>query len=64
MNEVSLRDQAVKVGESFLAALTSRNFEQIKRLFHDQVHFRALVPSGIREGANADEATDLAAKMV
>ena len=57
MSEVSLGDQAVKIGESFLAALASRNFEQIRRLFHDQVHFRALVPSGIREGANAEEAT-------
>ena len=57
MNGVSLEDQAVKVGESFLAALTSRDFEQIEHLLHDQVHFRALVPSGIREGANAEEAT-------
>ena len=56
MNEVSLRNQAVKVGENFLAALTSRDFEQVKQTFHDQVRFRALVPSGVREGANAEEA--------
>ena len=57
MNETSLEDQAVKVGEAFLAALASRDFDQVRQQFHDEVRFRALVPSGIREGANADEAT-------
>ena len=56
MNNVSLSNPAVHVGEAFLEGLTSRDFEQVKRQFHDQVRFRALVPSGIREGANADEA--------
>ena len=57
MNEVSLSNPAVRVGEAFLAALASRDFEQVNAAFHDQIHFRALVPSGIREGANAEETT-------
>jgi hypothetical protein len=57
MNKVSLSNQAVQAGEAFLTALASRDFEQVKAAFHDQIHFRALVPSGIREGINAEEAT-------
>ena len=57
MNEVSLSNQAVQVGEAFLTALASRDFEQVHAAFHDQIRFRALVPSGIREGINAEETT-------
>ena len=57
MNEVSLSDQAIQVGEAFLAALAFRDFEQVNAVFHDQIQFRALVPSGIREGVNAEETT-------
>ncbi len=56
MNEISLSNTGVKVGESFLTALASRDFEQMKALFHNQIHFRALVPSAIREGNTPDEA--------
>ncbi len=53
MTELVLEDQAL--GENFLAALTGRDFDRLESYFHPNIRFRALVPSGIREGANAQE---------
>lgn len=47
----------VALGESFLEALEEQNFSRLETLFAPQVRFRALVPSGVREGQTADEAT-------
>jgi TusA-related sulfurtransferase len=57
MSQDILEDQTINVGESFLAALRARDFGRLKACFDAQVQFRALVPKGIREGANAEEAT-------
>jgi TusA-related sulfurtransferase len=57
VSEVILEDQAIALGESFLTALASRDFDRLKACFHSQVSFRALVPRGVREGADAQEAT-------
>jgi TusA-related sulfurtransferase len=43
--------------QQFLAALAVRDFERVEALFGDGVRFRALVPSGVREGTGASEAT-------
>lgn len=45
-------DKRTSVGEEFLQALSSRDFETLQTLFDDALRFRALVPKGIRE-ANA-----------
>jgi len=41
---------ALGVGKRFLDALAARDFESLESCFHADVSFRALVPSGIREG--------------
>jgi tRNA 2-thiouridine synthesizing protein A len=46
------------VAEQFLTALAQRDFEAIEGLFHRQVRFRALVPSTVRQAADAREATN------
>jgi tRNA 2-thiouridine synthesizing protein A len=45
------------IGESFLEALAAQDFDRIQVMFAPQVRFRALVPSGLREGSTAAEAT-------
>jgi hypothetical protein len=57
VSEVILQDQTIAIGESFLTALASRDFDRLKACFHSQVSFRALVPRGVCEGADAQEAT-------
>jgi hypothetical protein len=57
MSEDSAEDQKIDVGERFLAALRARDFDRIQACFDAQVAFQALVPKGIRPGANAEEAT-------
>jgi TusA-related sulfurtransferase len=57
VSEVILEDQTIAIGESFLTALASRDFDRLKACFHSQVSFRALVPRGVREGADAQEAS-------
>ena len=54
-NQSAARDAVV--AEQFLSALAVRDFEAIEALFHPEVRFRALVPSTVREAANAGEAT-------
>src|SRR3972149_6248760 len=44
------------VAEGFVAALAERSFLQVEACFHPRVRFRALVPSGLREGSYASEA--------
>ena len=45
------------IGEKFLEALTVRDFDRLATCFRDDVQFRALVPSGIREAATAWDTT-------
>lgn len=45
-----------RTGEQFLHALGERDFDRIERLFHDDVQFRALTPSALREAGNAADA--------
>jgi hypothetical protein len=56
MSQVVLENQQLAIGERFLAELAARDFYQIKALFQPRIRFRALVPPGIRRGADADEA--------
>ena len=44
------------VGESFLAALTARDFDALERIFLPRVRFRSLVPSGEFFGVTSTEA--------
>lgn len=57
MSEISAIDQEAAVGTEFVSALTARDFERLQACFHPGVKFRALVPSGVREGSSAAEAT-------
>ena len=41
---------ALSAGRRFLAALAARDFERLEDCFQADVSFRALVPSGVREG--------------
>jgi ketosteroid isomerase-like protein len=43
-------DEELEVGRRFLAALASRDYDGLEACFQDHVNFRALVPSGLREG--------------
>lgn len=56
MSFVSQEHQSIGLGEDFLSALKARDFDRLEACFHPNIHFRALVPSGIREGTNAREA--------
>jgi TusA-related sulfurtransferase len=51
------RREPTSLNEDFLAAIISQDFDHIESLFSPQVCFRALVPSGVREGNTAAEAT-------
>jgi ketosteroid isomerase-like protein len=44
-------DEELKVGRRFLTALAARDYAGLEACFHADVSFKALVPSGIREGA-------------
>jgi hypothetical protein len=46
----SANPAAPSVGERFLAALAARDFVRLEDCFQSDVSFRALVPSGVREG--------------
>jgi hypothetical protein len=43
-------DEELEVGRRFLAALAARDYDGLEACFQADVNFRALVPSGIREG--------------
>ncbi len=58
MSGVSPSNQPPSIGSAFVTALTDRNFEQIQTCFAERVYFRALVPTGVREGNNAIEVTN------
>jgi len=47
----------ISIGEAFLESLAAQDFDRIQAMFAPQVRFRALVPSGLREGSSAAEAT-------
>lgn len=65
----SLDPTAPSIGKRFLALLAARDFQRLEDCFHTDVRFRALVPSGLREGIGSQvtvawlrrwfEATDL-----
>src|SRR5512140_1334171 len=57
VSEVPVIDHQTVVGTSYLTALAARVFESLQACFHAEARFRALVPSGFREGVNASEAT-------
>lgn len=44
------------LAQTFLTALGSQDFEQLAACFQPDVRFRALVPPGVREGADRSEA--------
>ncbi len=44
------------IGQAYLDALARRDLEQIEKLLHPHLRFRALVPPAVREGATAEEA--------
>ncbi len=46
----SVDPTALSVGKRFLATLAARHFERLEDFFQADVSFRALVPSGVREG--------------
>jgi len=49
-NAQAADEAALRVGKRFLTALTARDFAGLEACFDTDVSFRALVPSGIREG--------------
>ena len=57
MSAVLLNEGAPTVGASFLESLAAQDFDRLETLFTPHVHFRALVPPGVREGQTAGEAT-------
>jgi hypothetical protein len=44
------------VGQTFLAALSRRDYDELERYFEPDARFRALVPSGLKEGSGPQEA--------
>jgi hypothetical protein len=44
------------VGQAFLSALARRDFAELATCFATEARFRALVPSGVREGTGPQEA--------
>ena len=58
MSEVILQEKTIALGESFIAALTTQDFDYLETLFEPGVRFRALLPPRIGEGKTAGEATD------
>jgi len=45
-----------EIGESFLSALTAKDFDTVERFFSPKVNFRSLVPSGERFASTASAA--------
>ena len=41
---------SIALGESFIKSMASQNFEGLKKMFQPVVRFRAMVPSGERQG--------------
>jgi hypothetical protein len=50
------RTELRQVGEALIAALAARDFAALAACFHPEVRFRALIPPGVREAANARDA--------
>ncbi|HMD90026.1 MAG TPA: sulfurtransferase TusA family protein [Anaerolineaceae bacterium] len=46
----------IALGKTFIEALAGQNFEGVRQLFQPEVRFRALVPSGDRQGKTDIEA--------
>jgi hypothetical protein len=46
---------AWEIGQAFLGALARRDFAALEACFEPAAQFRALVPSGVREGAGPQE---------
>ena len=58
MSDFIVDKKAFAVGQSFLESLAAQDFERLEALFAPQGRFRALVPSTVREGQTAREATN------
>ena len=57
MDGIVTNQQLIVVGQNARDLLKVRDFDRIRSLLDPRVEFRALVPRGIREGANSEEAT-------
>ena len=55
MREITIKSKDIILGEDFLLALAAIDFDRLKTYLHPQVRFRALVPSGLRQAASAEE---------
>jgi hypothetical protein len=44
-----------RVGEALLASLVRRDFSAVEACFDPGIQFRALIPPGVREAANAED---------
>lgn len=53
-----IRD-AREVGTLFIRALISRDWTALRSCFHDEVQFRGLIPSGLREARDSESASNL-----
>ena len=47
--------QSAEIAHIFLTALARRNFQQLETSFQPDIHFRALVPLGLRTGVSSQE---------
>jgi len=44
------------IGQAYLDALATRDFDRIEKLLHPHIRFRGLIPGAVREGTTAEEA--------
>jgi TusA-related sulfurtransferase len=58
MSGIIVDKEVIVAGRSFLESLAAQDFERLETLFAPQVRFRAMVPSTVREGQTAREATN------
>lgn len=56
MPGIGSSDGPLSVGRAFLSALERRDFEALEACFEPEATFRALVPSGVREGSGRQQA--------
>jgi len=61
-SNTGVSSQEGAVARAFLTALESQDFHRMEACFHPDIHFRALVPAGVREGVGPQETVDLLQK--
>ncbi len=57
-SNTGVSSQEGAVVRAFLTALESQDFHRMEACFHPDIHFRALVPAGVREVVGPQEAVD------